>query len=234
MPGALMAMRRGVLAKPTTSWVPTDLGGSLWGWYKADSEAYADAAAAEAHDLSGLGHDLLNGTSGNRPVLKESIIDGHDVWRFDGSNDFLQNTSALGALVHRFTVLRHRDTLAPTNAIDCGNTGPFDCLFSRRTSTDVGMYSGSVSPQVATTPQSWHYYGELFNGASSSLSIDGGTPTTGNPGTVIAGGLTLGAAQNGSTPAAIDVAEMIVCSAAITGTNLTNLIAYLDNRYPTI
>lgn len=229
---ALLGSGKATAAAPA-AWAPTDLGVALWGWYKADSEAYADNDPAEANDLSANNHDLLNATSANRPLLKTNIVDSHSVYRFDGSTDLLQNTSALGPLIHRFTVMRHLNATETRNAIDSG-TNDFEALLSRRTATDMGMYSGSVSPQVATTPESWHYYGELFNGASSSLSIDGGAPTAGNPGTVTGGGITLGAAHNGSAPSRIDVPEMIVCSAEVTGGSLTSLIAYLDGRYPTI
>lgn len=46
-----------------------------------------DDAVATFTDQSGLGNDLTQSTSGSRPIYKESILAGHPILRFDGSDD---------------------------------------------------------------------------------------------------------------------------------------------------
>lgn len=71
---------------------------SLWLWLEAGEDASTAALndndpVATWGDLSAAGHDVTQGTAGNRPVLKAGILNGLDIVRFDGSNDHLINTA---------------------------------------------------------------------------------------------------------------------------------------------
>ena len=81
----------------------------------------------------------------------------------------------------------------------------------------MGMYaSGGLT--VPTTPEAYHVYGVVFNGASSLLSIDGAAPTTGSTGTGAAtntGGIRLGSQASPSGWADVDIAEVIVYDTAL-------------------
>ena len=59
----------------------------------------------------------------------------------------------------------------------------------------------------------WHIMEIIFNGAASTLQIDGNAATTANPGTVNPAGLTIGThGAESSGFAEIDIAEIIVCN----------------------
>lgn len=79
-------------------WVPTDLGSSLRGWWKMDALGLSDnASITTITDYSGLGHDLTNATSGERPIYKTGILNGMGIARFDGSRRMFTNTFAIGS-----------------------------------------------------------------------------------------------------------------------------------------
>src|SRR5687768_11145672 len=70
--------------------VPSDIAG-LKLWLKADAItglADGDPVTTWA-DSSGEGNDFTQGTAGNKPIYKTSILFGLPVVRFDGTDDVL-------------------------------------------------------------------------------------------------------------------------------------------------
>lgn len=70
---------------PTVAAIPRE---DLRLWLRADSIASGPVAAWE--DQSGYGHNVAQATSGNRPALQASVINGKPVVRFDGSDDYME------------------------------------------------------------------------------------------------------------------------------------------------
>lgn len=62
---------------------------SLYDATAGGSLVAADGAIARAEDLSGNAGHMLQTTSGYRPLRKVAALNGMDVARFDGSNDYL-------------------------------------------------------------------------------------------------------------------------------------------------
>ena len=62
---------------------------SLYDATSGGSLVAADGAIARANDLSGGSGHMTQGTSENRPLRKVAALNGRDVARFDGSNDYL-------------------------------------------------------------------------------------------------------------------------------------------------
>src|SRR3972149_6110727 len=98
-------------------------------------------------------------------------------------------------------------------------------------SGNVSLSSGSIACARLYGNSSFVIGSAFFSGASSSHSVNNGTAATGTAGTGAPGGLTLGSARGGIAPGNIDVAEFMGYNAQITGTNLTNLMNYLSERY---
>lgn len=70
----------------------------------------ADGAIARANDVSGNTGHMTQGTSGNRPLRKVAALNGMDVARFDGSNDYLNagDVADMGANpVEAFVVMKN-------------------------------------------------------------------------------------------------------------------------------
>jgi hypothetical protein len=60
-------------------------------WLRADSLALNDGDSVQTwSDQSGLGNHLTQATAGKRPLLKKTILNGHPVVRFDGTDDVLR------------------------------------------------------------------------------------------------------------------------------------------------
>lgn len=60
-------------------------------WLDANRLSYSDNDAVDNfQDLSGNNNDATQATSGSRPTFKTSIVNGHSVVDFDGTDDFLE------------------------------------------------------------------------------------------------------------------------------------------------
>lgn len=90
----------GRTSKIETGFKPTDIGGCVL-WLRSDI-AWKDAAKTQpcvsdadliyvGEDKSGLGHDVIQATSGARPKFYTNQINSiYPAWRFDGIDDFLK------------------------------------------------------------------------------------------------------------------------------------------------
>lgn len=68
-------------------WEPDDMGSVLRAWYPMEPLALSNnAAIATLTDASGIGHDLTNATSGERPTYKTAVLNGLAVAEFDGGD----------------------------------------------------------------------------------------------------------------------------------------------------
>lgn len=213
---------------------PLDLP-DLIAWYRADELALSDNdPVATWDDLSGNGNHLTQATSGLRPILKTAIIDSKAVVRGDATDDMLQDTFTLNQPAHVFIVCKYRNTHSGSNDTAFDGGGNNQMRLFRNSSVKMYLYAGGFGPNFDTTPQNWHLYSCFYNGASSYLTVDNGTPATGDVGANNPGGLTFNTTGNGLEPGAVDSAEIIVCSAEVTGSDLTDLVGYFAAEYPTL
>lgn len=88
---------------------PSDLA-DIWEWWEPSREAFSDndAIGTMAGQFApGSGHNWTQGTAGSKPTYKASIVNGHGVARFDGSDDVMGSVdpTALTA-VHMFVVIK--------------------------------------------------------------------------------------------------------------------------------
>ena len=116
-------------------------------WLDALQENFSDDDTVGTWtDRSGQGNDAIQTTEVNKPVYKTNILNGRPILRFDGSNSFLDLTSALdiseGAI---FIVARNND----------GTNG--SCPLSKKSSSNGQIW---MSPtQVGIQPNTGIYYG---------------------------------------------------------------------------
>jgi hypothetical protein len=226
-------------ATPVAAFDPLSL--SPAAWYKSDTlSALADGAAVSSWtDSSGNARHAVQATGGNQPICKKAIVNGKDVVRFDGVDDFLRAAFTLVQPEYFVIVMRLRTTVVGRGqyVVDGAPTQNTGVLYDNNLATRMAIYAGAgpVSGALAAV-DTWRQYGILFSGAASEIRVDGGTAVTGSAGTSSMSGVTLGAgggATAGTSAAAVDIAEFFIFSAAPSTPNRTALEGYLRTKYAT-
>lgn len=183
--------------------------GETGGWYDPSdiSTLFQDTAATtpvtanndpvgRINDKSGNGNHLLQATAGKRPLYK---VSGSFSWvQLDGTDDFMQKAFTLNQPNMRVTGIR---MLGWTNGryIFDGGSDNASVLFQTGSTPNIEMYSGAFGPASTDAAVNADVtVTETFNGASSKLSINGGTDATGDAGTQAAAGFALGTATAGT------------------------------------
>ena len=67
-------------------------------------------------DLSGNGHDAVQVTDANKPILVPSELNGHGVVRFDGSDDYFSGPNA-GKMRAAYIIFRVSSALQGTSEL---------------------------------------------------------------------------------------------------------------------
>lgn len=210
---------------------PSDIPG-LEAWYDADNLGLADNAAVRSWpDSSGHLRDLLQGTAANQPTLQTNELNGHSVVRFDGTNDYL--TTAFGLTLAqplRIFVVAKSATASGHRVVD-GIDGTNRAAMYGVPSSTWRMWATGAEVIGPTRDANYHIHYVRFTGATSTIRVDGGAGTTGNPGAAGLAGLTIGAGQDLAAFHDGDIAEIIVYSSTLTFAQLNALGRYLSVKY---
>lgn len=221
-------------------------------WLKADGVLWQDAArtvpaVADADpvgawdDASGNGRNAVQATAAKRPILKLNVQNGKPGVRCDGVDDFLAATvNQAFSNVSLFVVskcalngkamLDFRDAtgIPIITLLDWAGT-----VFSRLRN-DAGVLSGA-SPVPADNDTGYVLRELIWDGTNHTYFKNTTQLWQGafGAGTITLAGAysVLGAAYDGSTPAATDLCEIILYSTGVAGANLTNLRAWLNTKY---
>lgn len=179
-------------------------------------------------------------TGASQPLYRASGPNGQPYLEFDGTDD-LMTTSAFGSGISQpltdFFVIRQNSWTLADRVSDSGT----DELVLRQQSSspEVAIYAGGAfdCTNSGLTVGQWGVLEIIWNGASSQIQVNGGTATTGNPGS---GGLTAARTRsigghNGAPPpitaAHIDVAAHLSYSEATSNGNRSTVRAYLGSKY---
>lgn len=137
------------------------------------------------YDQTGGGNDLIQATAGQQPAFTLGVL---------GTLPAMQFTAASGMKLALFaataTVNQAYTHVFVMNLTSIGSeTRPFGAeavsdvwLFERTGGNVMALYAGSVSGTAAFTAGSWHSAQAVFNGAASSITVDGATTSGLNPG----------------------------------------------------
>jgi hypothetical protein len=205
----------------------------LAAWYDASRETVADGTAiASAADYSGNARPATQGTAGKRPLFKANIQNGRGVYRFDGTDDFLQAIFTLPQPVTILAVIKQRATVGGDNAVifDGGSDASQE-LFATIGTADWNMFSGSSLAIGTGGTAAFQRVGLVFDGANSSGRIGSAAPVTGNTGSSTSGGITMGARGGGTQPIPVDVGEVAVYSRALATGEIAQVMAYLKTKW---
>jgi len=169
------------------------------------------------YDQSGNAYTAAQTTAANQPLYVASGQNGRPVGRFDNTNDLLA-TVGFGPLAQPITVVvvwkSNNTVISKTiDGIDATNRVVIESgAFANVVDMWAGQYVQYPKILPMTTPI---LTTAMFNGASSQLFENGTTKVSGNAGSQSLGGITLGMRFNSTNPLNGDIAELIICNAAL-------------------
>jgi len=237
---------------------PLDIPG-LQLWLKADAGLWQDSvggtpAAADGDvvgawvDQSGKGNNASQATTSKKPLLKKAIVNGRDVVRFDGTDDWLGLANAAMPVQNHtvFVVCNVTTTTAGKTLIGrAWNFGAFYFLVEAsnhatnprqaRYVIDDGIVRSTVNADAA-----WKILMGIYDSVDNRIRINGGDEQV----NVNAAGTldyhandaaTIGAVRDTSNNVASilkgDISEIILYNSALSAANRQRVEGYLNTRY---
>jgi hypothetical protein len=205
-------------------------GGAVSGpvaWYrKGQGITVTGSGVSQWSDASGNGRHLLQATDAQRPALQTDrtiLFDGvaHNL----KSAVFTLNQPTTYYLLFKQVTWTSSDYIVDGDLI---NTGVL-AQTNGGVSPGLQLYAGSgVGSNTDLALDTYGVAACVFNGASSVLQINNGTPLTGDAGAGNMGGVSLGKAGTGAgAHANVRVKELIVFSQAHNAAQRALVIAYL-------
>jgi len=170
-----------------------------------------NTSGATGARISGA-RDLYQGTAANQPIL--TIAASGNYLTFDGSNDYLKAAAFALAQPETVYLVGSQVTWTSTDRMTDGNAGGSMMIRQVVGTPQIGIGAGSSINGASLALGANGVITGVFNGASSSLRINRTAALTGDVGAANGGGLTLGAANDGSLNANITAQEVVVYSTA--------------------
>lgn len=221
------------------AWTPLDLTPTMW--LRADDLALADGTAVSSWtDLSGNGLHATQGTGPNQPLLKTGIVNGHQVVRFDGSNDYLATSApAISTKVGTMAVICKMTTTQNSSPLTNGAiaSNGLSFLTSYSGTTKQIVRGGLAIDATATAADNnwdlliirstadWYDFWSKGGAPIKSLTAPAAaviTPTT----STIVGSYTTSALRFKG-----DIAEVITKGSALSLADLNHIVDYAAARY---
>jgi hypothetical protein len=208
----------------------------LFSWHVADHVAVApDAAIPGWTDSSGWGRHLLQPTGAKQPLLKRGVLNGHAVVRFDGLNDTLQSLVASTPQPYTIMVVLKQYGGGNAQQVWVEGGGSNTPLLYRADAIDaIHAWAGGVEFAYHIPggwPSAFHCISAIYNGAGSDIWDNKTAAAAGDAGANALTGLTLGAGWDGTLPAQIDVAEVLVYWKALSNGERDAVVDYLNAKY---
>lgn len=248
------------ITQTTLGQAPGGVSSNLRWWMKANTGALNPSATSAAdgdavatwNDQSGIANNATQGTGGNRPIFKSSIINGNPVLRFS-SNQFLDATSTPGITgtnsFYFFLVFKQASFVAGGTS-DGSGTYIIDRLPANNplasfkiVNTDKYHFqkrndSGGVSGPISSTPANTSSFVivDYFRNYNTALGliINGGTAVTSSDdnGSLNADRIRIGRhSTNTNGGLNGDLAEVIVYNTNLSATERSKVESYLAIKY---
>lgn len=220
-------------------------------WLKSDAGVFQNTALTTPatndgdpvggwQDQSGIGNHLTQATAGARPTLRTNAINGRPAIRGDGTDDYLTRSFTLDQPFHVFLATKLLGfvqydsffsgaqgtdaTMVFTNDGSIGSGIP-------TASTNYLMYCDSVGPSKEIFVNSTYIIESQFNGASSKLSLNNDSYSTGDVGSNVAAGFTLFTDTENAYHINADIGEVLVYNRILTASEIAIAQNYLNGRW---
>lgn len=190
-------------------------------------------------DKSGQGHHPTGDTgAGNIGAFyKTNIKNGLSVARADTVNSSsLHKTFTLNQPCTYVIVFRQNTNGGFDYLIDGwpnGSTFNTTAFVSNNSTTQWTLYAGSATdPTFNLTQNAWYIAIAIFNGASSAIYLNGGSGTTGSPGTTNPGGVNI-FSRGDATNAILDgdIGDFAVYDSALGSTDRATLFTGFNTKW---
>lgn len=213
------------------AFAPTDIT-TLLEWHDASNAGSITASGSPArvsqwNDLTVNGYHLTQGTGASQPATGTRTQNSLNAIEFAGAARSMDSSPAADTQPTMVvTVLKYDSTggqiVTGMNPMHTGiNSGNY------------AIYAGAWGAGPAADTSA-HMIESVGNGASSTITVDAGTPSTVNPGTSgLASPFRVGADGAGGQAFNGYLCELLLFTAAVTGTDLTNLRTYLKAKWGT-
>ena len=180
-------------------------------------------------DQSGNGLNFTQATGGHQPLWLATSGTGQPIVRFDGSTDNI-NTGTISsqAAPHHFFIVFKQLYWGDNEYIYVNNTTGVT-LEQNPTANQVSQYNGT-NPLAADLTNYW-LHRNFLNGSASSAALNDDTPNVVTALTQACTLMSLGGLTNGTLCANVEIAEFVWYDAEVTGTDLSNILAYFSSRY---
>jgi hypothetical protein len=218
--------------------LPTDITG-LKAWYRADLGVTKDGSnlVASWADQAAVVGAVTEGT--NKPLWVASAVNGQPAIRFDGVNDILTSGafSAIAGPHHIFMIFKQASWSSGERIFTADAGGSAVLMVYQVGSTpNLSQFISTGANAVSATLDTYFLLQSYLEAGSTASfqSLNAGAKVTGSsPGTASSPTrLALGGQAGQSFNTQIEIAEFIwYAGAEITGSNLTNLMSYLQTRY---
>lgn len=184
----------------------------------------------KATDLGGLDHHLLQAVGARRPL---SVATGGPKGRGYVEFDDVQQEWLKAVAWTRNQPSTMVANLLPSVSAGTflgqwdGDTGNRGRLVVGDPSTNLHVLAGANLIHPGITPTNWQRIAVIHDGASGSIAVNDGTPTTGDVGSINHNGLTVGAFGDLTTFGDARFDELIGYSRALTAEELTLLDVWM-------
>lgn len=215
----------------------------LIAWYDADDsdsiQHGTGTNVSQWNDKSDQANHITQGTPANQPTEESAVQNGKNVVRFNGTSDLLRRTSWTGGEIDSpntiFVVVKpDTDTGDHRTIVDGGeNDSNTRNLIRNETGTgDYQIFAGTILDSGVAADSSFVLLRAELNSTSGRLFRDGTQiGSTGDVGTRVMSGITLGAAYNDNDYSACDIAEVLVYDRQLSSYEITDIESYLTTKW---
>jgi hypothetical protein len=207
----------------TADFSPASVAGlALWTQSSVQTVTDAGGHVSVWKDQSGRGNDLKQTAASSQPVLVAGTVNGFPTLHFDGSNDWMQFTTAFSGTIRAVFAVLKEDPETLTNRAVLGYSGNNDFFPGGAT-----LWSSNTSA-ATRLGQTW-LNGVMVDGTTTNrpkaMSVLSVVPTAGATADRLFNSVYWGTYWKG------DIAELIIYDQAITSSQRKAVEDYLANKY---
>jgi hypothetical protein len=216
-----------------TAWHPTDITSATIAFYgDSNGITQSNGVVSQFTDQGPGGNHLVVKAGQTGPAYVASGIGGRRTMRF--TTNQLRSTNAINnAQPYSVFIVTVQNTWADGAYIVSSEGALQNILWQRGTSPQLQLSSGTTACANGNLAVGTAGLVEaFFNGASSTLVVNAGSASTGNPGTTSENDrLYLGSASGGSSRYEGDVAMLLVLQGTISSSELATLRTFCTNNW---